>query len=173
MALEGGRVRGEVFRGRSWLAATERAARAAAVLTEMTGVGREKLWRLLVLELVWEVKLAKMGVPEAEGFWTLAFATVNGAESSLEEDSTLLTRGRDRSVEEALLWGRGEKLPGALGWGLAGCIVVDVLGVCYILARQLRSALVSGYFALTIGGHRSRNLFVLTEGCLLLFQGLL
>lgn len=107
VALEGGRVRGDVFRGRSWLAATERAARAAAVLTEMTGVGREKLWRLLVLELAWDVKLAKMGVPEvdAEGFWfwTLAFATFNGVESSLEEDSTLLTRGRDRSVEEALL----------------------------------------------------------------------
>ncbi len=59
-----------------------------------------------------------------------AFAMLKGAVvvSSLEEDSTRRGRGRVRSELEALLCGRGEKLPGALGGGRVGCILMEILG---------------------------------------------
>ena len=53
----GGSVRGEAFRGvvstGEWTPATVRAADTA-----VERVGREKFWRLAVLLLLWEVKLA-------------------------------------------------------------------------------------------------------------------
>ncbi len=56
-----------------------------------------------------------------------ALETARGVEevSSLEEDSSRRGLGRERSESVALLWGRGEKLPGALGGGLAGCIGME------------------------------------------------
>ena len=55
----------------------------------------------------------------------LRLARVRGEVSSLEDDSTRLGRGRERSTGVAVPEGSGEKLPGARGpcCGLAGCIV--------------------------------------------------
>jgi len=58
----------------------------------------------------------------------------NGAVSSLDDDSRRRSLGRDMSGPGAP--GRGEKLPGALGVGLVGCIVL----ACFeITSRCLRA----------------------------------
>lgn len=54
------------------------------------------------------------------------FVMLKGVVSSLLEDSSLLGLGRARSTVEALLPGKGEKLPGALCWDRAGCMVADL-----------------------------------------------
>lgn len=115
------------------------------VVPDRWAVGREKFCRLAVLELAWEVNWAYIGVAEegavgALGAWLRGLTKCIARFSSLLEESAR-AGGRGRCCgggaleEEAVEPGRGLKLPGARGGGRAGCIVVDVLGVCYILGE--------------------------------------
>lgn len=89
-----------------------------------------------------------MGVGEAP--WGLrVLGTLKGAGSSLDTEPCRFCAVRERSAALAeLLAGRGEKLPGALGVGLEGCMgsdgVFDVKAkesLYHILARVAFSAL--------------------------------
>jgi hypothetical protein len=63
-----------------------------------------------------------MGVGDGAA-WLRVLCTFKGAGSSLDCESwrVCLGRGRSGALVE-LLAGRGEKLPGALGVGLVGCM---------------------------------------------------